>query len=77
MQIDREKVIQWARDAGMPSHIAGRISDVLLSVSQRAAEQEREACAALCDGMPWRDGQNLPSNHEMARAIRARTQESK
>lgn len=36
------------------------------------AAKEREACAQVCEQHPWIDGKPLPSNHEMARAIRAR-----
>ena len=37
------------------------------------AAKEREACAQVCEQHPWIDGKPLPSNHEMARAIRVRS----
>jgi hypothetical protein len=37
-------------------------------------QAEREACAKVCESMPWVSGKSLPSNVEMAAAIRARGQ---
>lgn len=37
------------------------------------AAAEREACAKACENMPWVNGKTLPSNVEMAAAIRARS----
>jgi len=34
---------------------------------------EREECAKLCERMPWVMGKSIPSNLEMAKAIRARS----
>jgi hypothetical protein len=36
------------------------------------AVAEREACAKVCEEMHWMSGQSIPSNREMAAAIRAR-----
>jgi hypothetical protein len=38
----------------------------------RAAAAEREACAKVCENLPWISGHSLPSNVEIAAAIRAR-----
>lgn len=53
---------------------AGCIERFAALVAAKAAQDEREACALVCESHPWIDGQTLPSNHEMARAIRARSQ---
>lgn len=39
---------------------------------EEAVQVEREACAKVCESMPWVSGKSLPSNVEMAAAIRAR-----
>jgi hypothetical protein len=41
--------------------------------THEAILDEREACAKLCEEMPWVTGQSIPSNFEMAAAIRARS----
>jgi hypothetical protein len=41
---------------------------------EAGATAEREACAKVCESMPWVSGKSLPSNVEMAAAIRARGQ---
>ena len=46
--------------------------DQLEAYARRAVLAEREACARLCEQHPWRDGASIPSNHELAAAIRAR-----
>jgi predicted kinase len=46
----------------------------LLRYTRKVQEMEREACAKVCESMPWVSGQSLPSNVEMAAAIRARGQ---
>jgi hypothetical protein len=38
---------------------------------EQARLEEREACARVCEGREWVSGQPLPSNVEMAAAIRA------
>ncbi len=43
-----------------------------LGIMREAIKEEREACAKVCELMPWVSGESLPSNAELARAIRAR-----
>lgn len=40
------------------------------AATERATAVERERCAELCETMPWVDGESIPSNFEMAAAIR-------
>lgn len=74
-----DDVIHWAREAGsmdFGSDSATHVLtvDVLQRMCELVAAAEREACAQVCESMPWVDEQPLPSNHEMAAAIRARWQ---
>lgn len=81
MLIDREAVIQQLTDGGVLEHdgcgvfiASGDASELItavMQIAQRAAEQEREACAALCEERYYGDTGEL--NHELAEAIRART----
>jgi len=40
------------------------------AATERATAIERERCAVVCESMPWVDGRSIPSNIEMALAIR-------
>lgn len=51
-----------------------RIGDQCAEQIKATIEDEREACAKVCEGYEWVSGQSLPSNVEMAAAIRARGQ---
>ena len=43
--------------------------------AELVAACEREECAKVCECVPWVSGKTLPSNVEIAAAIRARGEE--
>jgi hypothetical protein len=85
MTIDRESVIQWAREAWLSEYgsqvmLGGEDVEVSLEDLERfaalayaaGATAEREACAKLCEYIPYGTGFE---GRTFADAIRARGQE--
>ena len=75
----REKLTNWMWSLGYATH-GDTIEDLLDHLGTQISGglevevlMEREACAKVCESMPWISGQTLPSNVEMAAAIRARS----
>jgi len=79
--------IEMAREAGgkaqqnkncdveyLMSADALKAFEALVRADERSVE--REACAKVCDELPWRDMGHIPSNLAFATAIRARDQRS-
>ena len=73
-------VIEMAREAGILAPIdlldSNQWRQDTIRELERFAElvraDEREACAKVCDELPWKDFDRLPSNIAFAAAIRAR-----
>ena len=80
-------VIEMAREAGYMKTVQGgaEVSMASMDCLERfaelvradaiadAVEREREACAKVCDELPWEDMGHIPSNLAFAAAIRARS----
>ena len=67
-----EEIAKAAYDAGFSSSEIFKGLAAFKRMIDSAAAAEREACAKLCEDIPWVSGESLPSNLEMAKAIRAR-----
>ena len=65
-QEEREKVAQWMMIRGYATGHGNTVEDLLKELEWQIREQEREACAKLCDGWTHADGDRC------AEAIRAR-----
>jgi hypothetical protein len=81
--MNREELINLAKQSGFEDSMYGVACvpgmyaynmEVVDRFAALVAAKEREACALVCESYPWVDGQPLPSNHEMARAVRERGQ---
>ena len=74
-EISRDDIIEMARQAGIifgyPAY-HDRIEAFAKLVADVATAKEREACAKVCDELPWKDMTQIPSNLAFAAAIRAR-----
>lgn len=71
----QDDILRMAREAGL--YEDGKFFVLehgeLIRFYTLVAAAEREACAKVCEGLPWVSGHSLPSNVEMAAAIRARS----
>jgi hypothetical protein len=47
--MDREQIIQWAREAGFTTGLGSPMLDKLEDFANLAADHEREACASIAD----------------------------
>ena len=73
--MDKNDIIEMAQDAGarIESPIRWLMTqEELERFATLIAAAERDACAKVCENLPWISGHTLPSNVEMAAAIRAR-----
>ena len=62
-----EGIIRMAKQAGFADEEIDTCQQILIHFAKLIAEQEREACAKVCDGF-------LPLGNKCAYAIRARGQ---
>ena len=65
---EREKVARWQIGSGYTTGHGETIEDLLVELEWQVRESEREACAKVCDSMPYR----AASAGKAADAIRAR-----
>jgi hypothetical protein len=77
--MDNKNIARMAREWLPKAYRDGDVGDELKFTKHNmevafvaGAAAEREACAKVCENLPWISGHSLPSNVEMAAAIRAR-----
>jgi hypothetical protein len=70
VEAEREKVAAWMMERGYATGHGDTIEDLLKELKWQIREQEREACAKLCEPQSaWDDPLTA---YEIAKAIRAR-----
>ncbi len=67
------------REAAQAEHEADKViieyHEATIKRLEAAILAEREACAKVCDELPWKDMGHIPSNLAFAAAIRSRSSE--
>jgi hypothetical protein len=67
------------REAAQAEHEADKViieyHEAAIKRLEAAILAEREACAKVCDELPWKDMGHIPSNLAFAAAIRSRSSE--
>ena len=71
--MDMKTIIEMAKEAGLIVDANQSGFDSVEAFDKRIRDDEKEACAKVCDELLKEDGNWTPTGHRFAAAIRARS----